>query len=592
MRDKIKYDKKFNGYIFFDYEAYRSIDGTHVPNLVIAKRKCVQCLVTSSSCADCDKIYKFYNNKDFCEWLLEQKHYTALAHNLKGYDGVFIANYCINDLMSNETYPEMIATPTKLLQISFRNVKVIDSLSFLQMALDKFPKTFDIPEMKKGFYPHKFNTPNNSDYVGPFPDKSYYGHEYFSIKKKEEFDEFYAANVDKLFNQKEELEQYCISDVNILMEGCLKFRKIVMEQTKLNDTDEGVDPFRVAITLVSMCNYIYRRNYMSPDTIAVIPENGYNPQQNTSKKALQWLQYISKKEKINIQTNANGGEKRVARFQLDGYCEQKKTIYEFYGCYWHGCNKCYTYSTWNSTRNYTMGYLRQNTLDRRDSILKAMPGFKLIEIWECEFDELCKSSPSLEIYINSHPIVEALKPRDALFGGRTNAFQLHYKCKANEKIKYYDFTSLYPAVQKQEVYPIGHPEIITSFVNNDISNYFWLIKCKIVPPSRLYAPVLPARINHKLIFTLCNQCAIDQDKICKHNDAKRALTGTWPAPEVNKALEKGYQIVNIYEVWHWKTKGDLFSKYVNACIKEKQEASGFPDECVTEDQKRKYIEDY
>ena len=111
-------------------------------------------------------------------------------HNLKGYDGVFIANYCINDLMSNETYPEMIATPTKLLQISFRNVKVIDSLSFLQMALDKFPKTFDIPEMKKGFYPHKFNTPNNSDYVGPFPDKSYYGHEYFSIKKKEELMNF------------------------------------------------------------------------------------------------------------------------------------------------------------------------------------------------------------------------------------------------------------------------------------------------------------------------------------------------------------------------------------------------------------------
>ena len=198
----------------------------------------------------------------------------------------------------------------------------------------------------------------------------------------------------------------------------------------------------------------------------------------------------------------------------------------------------------------------------------------------------------MEQFITNNPIIEALKPRDALYGGRTNAFQLYYKCKPNEKIKYYDFTSLYPAVQKQEVYPIGHPKIITKFVNNEISKFFGLIKCKVVSPARLYAPVLPARINHKLVFTLCQQCALDQEALCKHNDAKRAITGTWPTIEVNKALEKGYQIVQIYEVWHWEKKGDLFRKYVNACIKEKQEASGYPEGCVTDEQKRAYIEDY
>ena len=60
-----------------------------------------------------------------------------------------------------------------------------------------------------------------------------------------------------------------------------------MEQTKLNNEDFGVDPFRVAITLASLCNHIYRRNFMNEDTIAVIPENGYNPKQNSSKKAIQ-----------------------------------------------------------------------------------------------------------------------------------------------------------------------------------------------------------------------------------------------------------------------------------------------------------------
>ena len=225
----------------------------------------------------------------FASGFWKKKNFTALAHNLKGYDGVFIANYCINDMQPTDGYPEMIATPTKLLQIKFRQVKIIDSLSFLAMALESFPKTFDIPEMKKGFYPHMFNTPDNADYIGIYPDKSYYGHEYFSIRKKEELGlgKFYETNKHKIFDQKYELESYCISDVNILMEGCLKFRSIVMEQTKLNNDDIGVDPFRVAITLASLCNHIYRRNFMNEDTIAVIPENGYNPKQNSSKKAIQ-----------------------------------------------------------------------------------------------------------------------------------------------------------------------------------------------------------------------------------------------------------------------------------------------------------------
>jgi len=37
-------------------------------------------------------------------------------------------------------------------------VRILDTLNFLPMALSKFPKTFGISEMKKGFFPH-FLTP-------------------------------------------------------------------------------------------------------------------------------------------------------------------------------------------------------------------------------------------------------------------------------------------------------------------------------------------------------------------------------------------------------------------------------------------------
>ena len=39
---------------------------------------------------------------------------------------------------------------------------------------------------------------------------------------------------------------------------------------------------------------------------------------------------------IHIEHVRNGGEKRVGKYSLDGYCEEYHTAYEFQGCFWHG----------------------------------------------------------------------------------------------------------------------------------------------------------------------------------------------------------------------------------------------------------------
>ena len=60
-----------------------------------------------------------------------------------------------------------------------------------------------------------------------------------------------------------------------------------------------------------------------------------------------------------------------------------------------------------------------------------------------------------------------------------------------------------------------------------------------------------------------------------------------------KAIEKGYEVLEIHEVWHWeKTTNQLFSPYVNLFLKIKQEASGYPKHCVTDEQKQRYIDQY
>ena len=47
-------------------------------------------------------MYKFYDNKNFCHWLFTNEYYTAIAHNLKGYDGVFIMKYIIDSFTSKD----------------------------------------------------------------------------------------------------------------------------------------------------------------------------------------------------------------------------------------------------------------------------------------------------------------------------------------------------------------------------------------------------------------------------------------------------------------------------------------------------------
>ena len=74
-----------------------------------------------------------------------------------------------------------------------------------------------------------------------------------------------------------------------------------------------------------------------------------------------------------------------------------------------------------------------------------------------------------------------LNVRDSFFGGRTEPFKLHHKCEGDEKIHYFDITSLYPYVQSYRRYPIGHPEIILKDFK-DINEYFGFVKLKILPP--------------------------------------------------------------------------------------------------------------
>ena len=64
--------------------------------------------------------------------------------------------------------------------------------------------------------------------------------------------------------------------------------------------------------------------------------------------------------------------------------------------------------------------------------------------------------------------------------------------------------------------------------------------------------------NNELKNT-CYQCHEFKSERCYHSDDERAITAKWETPELKKALELGYKILDIYEVKHFeKTSTDLF----------------------------------
>ena len=148
---------------------------------------------------------------------------------------------------------------------------------------------------------------------------------------------------------------------------------------------------------------------------------------------------------------------------------------------------------------------------------------------ECEFYEA-----SIRPELRTHSIVEKspLKTRDALYGGRTEVMRLHHKEREDETVQYVDVLSLYPYISKYFKFPIGHPVIHVGDACRDketMPQKQGLIKCIILPPKRLYHPVLPFRFNKKLLFCLCKSCAIQQNfenEFAHETIAERALTGT------------------------------------------------------------------
>lgn len=169
---------------------------------------------------------------------------------------------------------------------------------------------------------------------------------------------------------KKELLEYCRSDVDILRRGCLKLREDFLEIV-------NIDPFRY-VTIAGVCMAIYRSKFLKKDAIDVLDKE---KNETYSKQSIMWIEHFNNK---NICHALNGGEKVILGIRVDGFDEKLNTVYQYLGCFWHGCTRCFSDSEIiNNVNNETMEDLFEKTVNRNIRIKNE--GYTLIEKWECDW---------------------------------------------------------------------------------------------------------------------------------------------------------------------------------------------------------------
>lgn len=228
--------------------------------------------------------------------------------------------------------------------------------------------------------------------------------------------------------------------------------------------------------------------------------------------------------------------------------------------------------------------------------------------WECDFNQRLAEEEDYAREIRelrqSKPYLrEPFELREALLGGRTEAFTLLKSIDPSrgQRIRYLDVTSLYPSRMMFCEYPLGHPTVLTNVPVKDLRKYKGLAHVTVVPTQGGFIPFLPSRVQtnsgfKKLVYTNCSKCAEEcnfQFDSCQHSEWERAITGIYTTHELFPALDAGYKVLKVYELWHytnWTT--DAYSRYVKTWLKVKQQASGYPSWADTDEKKARYVKDY
>jgi DNA polymerase elongation subunit (family B) len=550
------------------------------------------------------------------------ENFTFIAHYGQAFDIILLLRHLLN--RNIRCKPIFEGNKCMLLELPQFEIRFIDSHRYITGPLDSFTKRFpSIPsELSKGCFPYKFNQPRYYDYIGKVPPLSMFVDD-FSNPKKVKSAQTFIDQYNGTYHFKRELHEYLVKDIKLLAWGVCCLTKEFNEFQALLQGPINEEKFffcfnKPFLTVPQFIHSVWR-------TFGLRHELYLLSNQTLARKAstleMEWLAWEEKclREKEGAHRNIRSafshpdGQYRIGPFSCDGY--DPPFVYEFLGCAVH----CHYAQTSQCPLTGTLSKNQCNPFKESPStVLKRFEakshyliqkGLHLKIMWECEWQQLKRTSPEIQAFINDWRECTLLPPtrlkiRDALRGGRCEAFRLLYdqRKQPRQRLLYIDKNSLYPYVAIRFKFPIGKPlvlvgEELKQKLKLDKQEGFTvdgvpcqgLLQATVDPPESLFLPALPVMCDNKLMFGLCMTCMKNKTRsFCRHSQRERYLTDTWTCHELAYALnECGYHLVKVHEGLLYKESAEIFRDFYSLLAKMKIASEKPPVE--TEEELDEYL---
>lgn len=538
--------------------------------------------------------WSFKTIDEFIKFLVGNKEMhgaTILAHNGGGYDYQFLIQYFESNGIMHSVIPRP-CTMHKYLMVKMKmtgkstEIRFLDFMMMMTASLRDVGRAFKL-DVCKGDFPHRFSTSANRNYCGPIPpidsEEDYYGlKQSRSDKEYADSRKYWGDQATKYcsctsnltctctlpkWDFQKELEAYCWIDVDVLAEACKKYRDQTMAfvcPEEYGWEAKGVDPFNY-MTQSQIALALYTQGKVTRD-LSITHERKrakFRPGQ------IRWLEHIqANNSQYAIQHAGNSYKEHYSVDDLcyvDGYCPNTRTVFMYYDCDYDACPICHSDEICSDqvhpTRQVKWMTIHQLVQRRLNGLKKNNVYSSVVVHWSHDDKNI--------VIPDEDPRRWALMGlRDIFYGGRTEVFAAYATPPEGMKIEYADVCSLYPYVCAHKDLPIGYPEVIYDPLKMDFRRfyvdhpdpYFGFVRARILPNDQDLIGVLPQRTDGKLKYTLHEK------------------EGCWSIEFIKLALERGYKILKVYEIWHWssnKRSNTAMRGYMQFFLRMKQAAEGW-----------------
>jgi len=614
------------------------IESMQVWNENIGEYEHVCIWADAEQCYGDERIVQFNTMGEFTEFMMNTGGFdggTIISHNGGAYDNLFLLKELEKRMIPHSAIPrpnsihrylQIVVHRDCLEKQSAEDIHFIDFFMMFSAGLKSIAKAFKLP-VEKGDFPHRFSKPEHLNYKGPLPpmfkpeldhegNRQYEENDWFSLcncRSEEDRDEAIKYWEEKrleycqcegehccdkpLWDFMDELKRYCRLDVKVLKAAVKAFRQQILAFSGESEYDwsvNGIEPFKYMTQgMIALAMFVEGK---AKDKIAITFDKlgpYFKPGQ------IMWLEGLMNENSTLCIQHAGNWHKEFYDIHKDcyltGYCHATNTAYLYMDCYANACSICYQEKINNCEIHPDHGIMWKTVNElsnKRVDDVKSNVKYWATEVHWSHSDMASWANDRLGNLMNM---------RDPFFGGRTEVFAAYCNIEKfpTKEMIHIDVCSLYPYVCSWCTLPTGIPKIffgkavdINRLSMNHRDPYYGFVRCRMSCNPTDLIGCLPQR----------RKFDGGDEKLCYDLLEKE---GCWHTSMIYLALEHGYKVLEIFEVWHYDKDNrtdQLMRGYMEFFLRMKQEAEGwedlgtdlFPDKAdwnvLTEDEKDQICE--